>query len=207
MIADKAGIELSVDDILALTIHKKTRKTMVDIRYIQGGRNRLANGFYPLWGLLREDLRKPPPKALLFEEKLERLLAQPNQEWDEINVPERLRASSLWKDFVEIETCIIKRVSSWVDWPFVIRGVLRRLFGTPLFIEPLSDEEALITELALNTMNIDFPDPKDLLARKRAQKEVTKAAAAEKAAQAGRVTEPLPLPIIESSPEPSTVPV
>ncbi|GMN58511.1 hypothetical protein TIFTF001_027600 [Ficus carica] len=64
----------------------------------------LANAFYPLWGLLRKELRKPPPKALLFEEKLERLLAQPNREWDEICVTSRLKSSSLWMDFVKIET-------------------------------------------------------------------------------------------------------
>ncbi|GMN54160.1 hypothetical protein TIFTF001_023289 [Ficus carica] len=92
-----------------------------------------------------------------------------------MNIPKRLRALSLWKEFFEIKTDIIKRVPSWVDWPFVIRGALRRLFGTPLFIEPLSDEDALIAELALDTMNVDFPNPKDLLARKRAQKEATKA--------------------------------
>ncbi|GMN68395.1 hypothetical protein TIFTF001_037446 [Ficus carica] len=115
---------------------------------------------------------KPPPKALLFEEKLERLLAQPNQEWDEINVPKRLKASSLRKDFINIPTGIIKRVPSWVDWLFMIRGALRRLFGTPLFIEPLSlsDEEALIAELALDTMNVEFPNPKDHIAKKKKRK-------------------------------------
>ncbi|GMN59431.1 hypothetical protein TIFTF001_028533 [Ficus carica] len=30
----------------------------------------LANAFYPLWGPLRKELRKPSPKALLFETKL-----------------------------------------------------------------------------------------------------------------------------------------
>ncbi|GMN19507.1 hypothetical protein TIFTF001_042887 [Ficus carica] len=101
----------------------------------------LANAFYPLWGTLRKELKKPPPKALLFEEKLERLLALPSREWDDIPVPKRLRASSLWKDFVELPSGIPKRVPSWVDWPFVIRGALRRLFGTPLFVDPLTDEE------------------------------------------------------------------
>ncbi|GMN59034.1 hypothetical protein TIFTF001_028124 [Ficus carica] len=90
----------------------------------------LANAFYPLWGSLRKELKKPPPKALLFEEKLERLLALPDREWDDIHVPERLRASSLWKDFKEIPSGIPKRVPSWVDWTFVIRGALRRLFGS-----------------------------------------------------------------------------
>ena len=125
-----------------------------------------------------KDLKKPRLKALIFEEKLVRLLAHPNREWDEINVPKRFRALSLWKDFVEIETGIIKRVPSWVDWTFVIRGVLRRLFGTPLFIEPLSDKEAFIAQLALDTRNIKFLSPKELLARKKAQKEVAKAAQA-----------------------------
>ncbi|GMN47317.1 hypothetical protein TIFTF001_016500 [Ficus carica] len=110
------------------------------------------------------------------------------------------------KDFIEIKTGIIKRIPSWVDWSFVIRGALRRLFGTPLFIEPLSDEEALIVELTLDTMKVDFPSPKELLAWKKAEKEAVKAAATENAAQAGRVTEPPSLPIIESSPEPSNVP-
>ncbi|GMN67952.1 hypothetical protein TIFTF001_037008 [Ficus carica] len=40
--------------------------------------------------LMGKELRKPPLKALLFETKLERLLAQPNREWDEINVPNRV---------------------------------------------------------------------------------------------------------------------
>ena len=84
----------------------------------------------------------------------------------------------------------------------MIRGTLRRLFGTPLFIEPLTDEEALITDFALDTMNIDFPNPKDLFAKKKVQKEAAKAAAAEKEAQASRMTEPPTMPIIESSMEP-----
>ena len=112
--------------------------------------------------------------------------------------------SSLWKDFVNIPTGIVKRVPSWVDWSFVIRGALRRLFGPPLFIEPLSDEEALIAELALDTMSVEFPNPKDLLAKKKAQKEAAKATAAEKAA---RENEPPPLLVIESSPEPPVIPV
>ncbi|GMN61291.1 hypothetical protein TIFTF001_030442 [Ficus carica] len=166
----------------------------------------LANTFYPLWGLLSKELRKPPLKALLFEKKLEQLLAQPNREWDEINVPNRLRLSSLWKDFVEIQSGMIKRILSWVDWPLVIIGALRRLFGTPLFIESLSDEEALIAELALDTMKIDFPSLNELLARKRAKKEAAKVASAAKAAHASQALEPPPLPYIKSSPEPSNVP-
>ncbi|GMN69160.1 hypothetical protein TIFTF001_038211 [Ficus carica] len=56
-------------------------------------------------------------------------------------------------------------------------------------------------------MNVDFPNPKDLLAKKKAQKEATKAAAAEKATHASRTTEPSPMPVIESSLEPPTMPV
>ena len=125
-----------------------------------------------------KELKKPPPKALLFEEKLERLLALPNREWDDIHTPERLRASSLWKDFVEIPSGIAKRVPSWVDWSFMIMGALKRLFGTPLFIDALTDEEALIAEFALDTMSVVFPSPKELLAQKKAAKEAAKAAAA-----------------------------
>ncbi|GMN33996.1 hypothetical protein TIFTF001_041983 [Ficus carica] len=77
----------------------------------------LANAFYPLWGTLRKELKKPPPKALLFEEKLERLLALPNREWDDIQVPKRLGASSLWKDFVELPSGIPKQVPSWPSSP------------------------------------------------------------------------------------------
>ncbi|GMN47593.1 hypothetical protein TIFTF001_016757 [Ficus carica] len=201
VITEEAGVELSVDDILALYYPQENSKDRMNEKSLGA----LANAFYPLWGHLSKELKKPPPKALLFEQKLEQLLAQPCREWDEINVPERLRASSLWKDFIELKTGIIKRIPPWVDWPFVIRGALRRLFGTPLFIEPLSDEEALIAELALDTMNVDFPNPKDLLAKKKAQKEAAKAAATEKGAQANRMTEPPPLPVIESSLEPPTM--
>ncbi|GMN22642.1 hypothetical protein TIFTF001_040305 [Ficus carica] len=165
----------------------------------------LANAFYPLWGTLRNELKKPPPKALLFEEKLDRLLALPNREWDDINTPERLRASSLWKDFVEIPSGIAKRVLSWVNWSFVIRGALKRLFGTPLFINALTDEEALIAEFALDTMSVVFPSPKELLAQKKAAREAAKAAAAT-AANAGKAKEPVPLPVLESSPEPPVKP-
>ncbi|GMN44747.1 hypothetical protein TIFTF001_013944 [Ficus carica] len=58
---------------------------------------------------------------------------------------------------------------------------LRRLFGTSLFIKPFSDEKALIAELALSTMKIDFPSFKEILARKRVEKEAVKAAVAAKA--------------------------
>ena len=149
-------------------------------------------------------MKKPPPKALLFEEKLEQLLTLPNREWDEIYNLKRLRVSSLWKDFVELPSGIAKRVPSWVDWPFVIRRALKRLFGTPLFIEPLTDEEDLIADFALDTMNVEFPSPKDLLAKRKAIKEAAKAAAAEKAAT--KSSEPTPLPVLESSPEPPTKP-
>ncbi|GMN60217.1 hypothetical protein TIFTF001_029310 [Ficus carica] len=151
-----------------------------------------------------KELKKPPPKALLFEEKLERLLALPNREWDDIQVPKRLRASSLWKDFIELPSGIPKRVPSWVDWPFIIRGALRRLFGTPLFVDPLTDEEALIAEFALDSLDMEIPTPKDIMAKRRAKKEAKRAAAA--AANAGQVNEPEPFPVLESSPEPPSKP-
>ncbi|GMN73404.1 hypothetical protein TIFTF001_052172 [Ficus carica] len=233
VLAGEAGIELYVDDILAIyypqenskdkgryLMHPRRKKQVVREmknanRYWQdhyffmhvneksmGG---LANAFYPLWGTLRKELKKPPPKALLFEEKVERLLALPNREWDDIHTPERLRASSLWKDFVEIPSGIVKRVPSWVNWSFVIRGALKRLFGTPLFIDALIDEEALIAEFALDTMSVVFPSPKELLAQKKAAREVAKAAAAA-TVNAGKAKEPVPLPVLESSPEPPVKP-
>ncbi|GMN64740.1 hypothetical protein TIFTF001_033803 [Ficus carica] len=149
VIADEAGIVL---------FGRRFSCTLLSSRKFQG-----------LWSILdvskeeetggRKDLRKPLLKALLFEEKLERLLAQPNRE-----------------------------------------GALRRLFSTLLFIEPLFDEEALIAELALDMMNIEFPSPKELLTRKKAAKVAAAATAA------SRVSEPPPLPLIESSPESSNVP-
>ncbi|GMN64106.1 hypothetical protein TIFTF001_033180 [Ficus carica] len=155
----------------------------------------LANAFYPLWGTLQ---------------KLERLLALQNREWDDIQVPRRLRASSLWKDFVELPSGIPKRVPSWVDWPFIIRGVLRRLFGTPLFVDPLTDEEALIAEFSLDSLVMEVPTPKDIMAKRRAKKEAERAAvaatAAAAAASAGQVNEPEPFPVLESSPEPPSKP-
>ncbi|GMN27206.1 hypothetical protein TIFTF001_001538 [Ficus carica] len=166
----------------------------------------LADAFNPFWGTLRKELKKPPLKALLFEEKLERLLALPDRDWDDIQVPRRLRASSLWKDFVELPSGIPKRVPSWVDWPFVIRGALRKLFGTPLFVDPLTDEEALIAEFALDSLVMEVPTPKDIMAKRRAKKEAERAAAAAAtaaaAASAGQVNEPEPFPVLESSPEP-----
>ncbi|GMN28784.1 hypothetical protein TIFTF001_041223 [Ficus carica] len=80
---------------------------------------------------------------------------------------------------------------------------LRRLFGPPLFIEPLSDEEALIAELVLDTLNVEFPNPKDLLAKKKAQNEAAKAATASSA----RGNKAPPLSIIESSSKPPVMPV
>ena len=152
-------------------------------------------------------MKKPPPKAILFEEKIERLLALPNREWDEINVPSRFKASSLWKNFVKIPTGIVKHLPSWVDWPFVVRGALRRLFGPPLFTEPLTDEEALVAESILDRMEVKFPTTKELLKKRKATakaaKEAEIAAAAAKAAQ-GNVPEPFPL--LESSPEPPEKP-
>ncbi|GMN62685.1 hypothetical protein TIFTF001_031767 [Ficus carica] len=52
-------------------------------------------------------------------------------------------------------------------------------------------------------MSVEFPNPKDLLANKKAQKKAAKAAVALSA----RGNEPLPLPIIESSSEPPVIPV
>lgn len=54
----------------------------------------------------------------------------------------------------------------------MIRRALRRLFGTSLFIESLTDEEALIADFPLDMMNVDFPNPKDLLVKKKAQKKL-----------------------------------
>ncbi|GMN27996.1 hypothetical protein TIFTF001_044185 [Ficus carica] len=179
VLSEEASIELTVDDVLAIyypqenskdhgrySMYPRRKKQVVgemknadrywQDRYFFMHVNKksmgvLADAFNPFWGTLRKELKKPPPKALLFEEKLECLLALPNREWNDIQVPSRLRASSLWKDFVELPTGIPKRVPSWVDWPFVIRGALRRLFGTPLFVDPLTDEEALIAEFALDS--------------------------------------------------------
>ena len=140
---------------------------------------------------------------MIFEEKFDKLIAIPKREWDEINVRKRLEASTLWKDFVDIPTGIVKRLPSWVDWPFVVRGALRRLFGPPLFIEPLTDEEALIAESVLDRMDVKFPSSKELLAKRKAAakaaKEAEKAAAAAKTAQS---SEPVPFPVLESSPGP-----
>ncbi|GMN51473.1 hypothetical protein TIFTF001_020624 [Ficus carica] len=166
---DEVGIELSVNDFLALYYPQENSKdrgrySMYSRRKRQVvGEMKNADRYWHD----RKKLKKPPPKALLFENKLEQLLVQPNQEWDEINVTSRLKSSSLWKDFIEIETIIIKRIPSWVDWPFVIRGALWRLFGTSLFIEPLFDEEVLIAELALDMMKINFLYSKELLAMKK----------------------------------------
>ncbi|GMN34493.1 hypothetical protein TIFTF001_044909 [Ficus carica] len=237
VLSEEASIELTVDDVLAIyypqenskdhgrySMYPRRKKQVVgemknadrywQDRYFFMHVNKksmgvLADAFNPFWGTLRKELKKPPPKALLFEEKLERLLALPNREWNDIQVPSRLRASSLWKDFVELPTGIPKRVPSWVDWPFVIRGALRRLFGTPLFADPLTDEEALIAEFALDSLVMEVPTPKDIMAKRRAKKEAERAAAAAAAAaavSAGQVNEPEPFPVLESSPEPPSKP-
>ncbi|GMN62571.1 hypothetical protein TIFTF001_031648 [Ficus carica] len=238
VLSEEADIELSIDDVLAIyypqenskdhgrySMYPQRKKQVVgemknadrywQDRYFFMHVNKksmgdLANYFYPLWGTLRKELKKPPPKALLFEEKLERLLALSNREWDDIQVPKRLRASSLWKDFVELPLGIPKRVPSWVDWPFIIRGALRRLFGTPLFVVPFTDEEALIAEFVLDSLVMEVPTPKDIMAKRRARKEVERAAAAAAAAvaaaNAGQGNEPEPFPVLESSPEPPSRP-
>ncbi|GMN66222.1 hypothetical protein TIFTF001_035287 [Ficus carica] len=224
----EAGVELLVDDVLAIyypqenfkdhgrySMYPRRKKQVVADRYWQDryffmhmnkkSMGDLANAFYPLWGTLRKELKKPPPKALLFEEKLEQLLAVPNREWNEIHTLERFRASSLWKSFIELPTGIAKRVPSWVDWPFIVRGVLRRLFGTPLFVEPLIDEEALIADFALDSLVMEIHNPKDIMAKRRAKKEAERAAAAA-AANVGQSNEPAPFPILKSSPEPPSKP-
>ncbi|GMN23072.1 hypothetical protein TIFTF001_040392 [Ficus carica] len=204
VLAEEAGVELSVDDVLAIyypqenfkdhgrySMYPRRKKQVVGEmknadRYWQDryffmlvnkkSMGDLANAFYPLWGTLRKELKKPSPKALLFEEKLER---------------------------------IPKRVPSWVDWPFIIRGALRRLFGTPLFVDPLTDEETLIAEFALDSLVMEVPTPKDIMAKRRARKETERAAAAAAAAaaaNAGQGNEPEPFPVLESSPEPPSKP-
>ncbi|GMN70130.1 hypothetical protein TIFTF001_039175 [Ficus carica] len=232
VLSEEANIDLQVDDVLAIyypqenskdhgrySMYPRRKKQVVgemknanrywQDRYFFMHVNKksmgvLADAFNPFWGTIRKELKKPPPKALLFEEKLERLLALPNRDWDDIQVPRRLRASSLWKDFVELPSGIPKRVPSWVDWPFVIRGALRRLFGIPLFVDPLTDEEALIAEFALDSLVMEVPTPKDIMAKRRAKKEAERAAAA--AASACQVNEPEPFPVLESSPEPPSKP-
>ncbi|GMN31428.1 hypothetical protein TIFTF001_049681 [Ficus carica] len=237
VLSEEASIELTVDDVLAIyypqenskdhgrySMYPQRKKQVVgemknadrywQDRYFFMHINKksmgvLADAFNPFWGTLRKEVKKPPPKALLFEEKLERLLALPDRDWDDIQVPRRLRASSLWKDFVELPSGIPKRVPSWVDWPFVIRGALRRLFGIPLFVDPLTDEEALIAEFTLDSLVMEVPTPKDIMAKRRAKKEaerVAAAAAAAAAASAGQVNEPEPFPVLESSPEPPSKP-
>ncbi|GMN70143.1 hypothetical protein TIFTF001_039187 [Ficus carica] len=107
-IIGRMGVELSVDDVLAIyypqenskdhgrySMYPKRKKQVVGEmknvdRYWQDryffihvnkkSMGDLANAFYPLWGTLRKELKKPPPKALLFEEKLESLLSLLNRE-------------------------------------------------------------------------------------------------------------------------------
>ncbi|GMN48611.1 hypothetical protein TIFTF001_017775 [Ficus carica] len=102
---------------------------------------------------------------------------------------------------------IAKRVPHWVDRPFVFRGALRRFFGTPLLIEPLTDEEALIADFALDTLVMEFPNPKDLLAKRKAANEAEKAAVAAAVSENAKGNEPAPFPILESSPELPAKPV
>ncbi|GMN74977.1 hypothetical protein TIFTF001_052494 [Ficus carica] len=64
----------------------------------------LVNAFFPLWSPFRKELTKRPLKAFLFEAKLKQLIAQSNREWDEINIPHRFRQSSIWKDFIVIQS-------------------------------------------------------------------------------------------------------
>lgn len=81
-----------------------------------------------------------------------------------------------------------------------------RLFDIPLFIEPLSNKEAFIVELALETMKIDFPSPKELIARKQAEKEAAKATTVVRATEAAQALISHPFPLIESSHKPLNVP-
>ncbi|GMN64156.1 hypothetical protein TIFTF001_033227 [Ficus carica] len=196
VLAEEAGVELTVDDVLAIyypqenfkdhgrySMYPRRKKQVVgemknadrywqDRYFFMHVNNKsmgdLANAFYPLWGTLRKELKKPPPKALLFEEKLEKLLAVPNREWDEIHTPERFRASSLWKSFIELPT-----------------------------------------DFALDSLVMEVPNPKDIMAKQRAKKEAERAPAAVTAASAANASqsnEPAPFPILESSPEPPSKP-
>ncbi|GMN61549.1 hypothetical protein TIFTF001_030636 [Ficus carica] len=202
VLSEEANIDLSVDDVLAIyysqenlkdrgrySMYPRRKKQVVgemknadrywlDRYFFIHVNNKsmgvLADAFNLLWGTLRKELKKPPPKALLFEEKFERLLALPDRDWDDIQVPRR--------------------------------GALRRLFGTPLFVDPLTDEEALIAEFVLDSLVMEVPTPKDIMAKRRAKKEAERAATAAVAASAGQVNEPEPFPVLESSPEPPSKP-
>ncbi|GMN28887.1 hypothetical protein TIFTF001_038645 [Ficus carica] len=74
---EEAGVELSVDDILAIYYPQENSKdhsryTMYPRRKKQVvGEMKNADRYWQD----RKELKKPPPKALLFEEKLEHLLA------------------------------------------------------------------------------------------------------------------------------------
>ncbi|GMN64404.1 hypothetical protein TIFTF001_033479 [Ficus carica] len=90
---------------------------------------------------------------------------------------------------VTAQSTLVRGEPKTITCPAKLRGgrdqrVLRRLLSTLLFIKPLYDKEALITELALSMMHIEFPSPKELLVRKRVEKEVAKAAPTAKAAEA-----------------------
>ncbi|GMN36613.1 hypothetical protein TIFTF001_042474 [Ficus carica] len=69
-----------------------------------------------------------------------------------------------------------------------------------------TDEEALIVELALDTMVMEFPNPKDLLAKRKAKKEAAAAAAAA-SENVRKGNEPAPFNVLESSSEPPAKPV
>ncbi|GMN21808.1 hypothetical protein TIFTF001_043391 [Ficus carica] len=83
VITDEVGIVLTVDDSLALYYPQENTKDygrysmypseQEIVRYT-------SECILPFLGLLRKEIRKPPPKALVFKVKLKRLLAQPNRE-------------------------------------------------------------------------------------------------------------------------------
>ncbi|GMN47331.1 hypothetical protein TIFTF001_016514 [Ficus carica] len=152
IVADKAGVELTVEDFLALYYPKENENDFSRYSMYPRRKNQIVGGMVNADStyVVGKVLKKTPPKALLFEAKLEHLLAMPDRGWDDIQIPHRLRQLSLWKGYIELPSGIDKRIPSWVDWPFVIKRVLKRLFGTPLFIEPLTDEEALFVDLALD---------------------------------------------------------
>lgn len=55
-----------------------------------------------LFCIAGKEFKKSPPKGVLFEGKLERLLVVPDRELDDINVPRGLMRLSLWREFVKI---------------------------------------------------------------------------------------------------------
>ncbi|GMN46216.1 hypothetical protein TIFTF001_015403 [Ficus carica] len=158
MIADEVGVELSVDEFIALY-------------YLQ--ENSKDHGRYLIYLRRKQQV-----------------------------VGEIRNANRYWQDCSN--NCSATPIESGMKLTSPT-GALRRLFGTPLFIKPFSDEEALIAELALSTMKINFPSPKEIIASKWAEKEATKAAAATKAAEAAQVLTPTSFPLSDSSPELSNV--